>query len=263
MDEIRVRSWNELNEILYADAWQERIGRFRSHYVFRGMSDAGYDLKTSLMRLGGGYDELELHLLRTFRRYARQYGTVLDSPWNWLALAQHHGLATRLLDWTYSPLVAMHFATNDLSLYHQDGVIWCVDYFRTNERLPRRLQEILQAEGAYVFTVEMLTEAAPTLVEFDTLSRDDFVAWFEPPSLDERIVNQYALFSLMSGATSRLDRWLDRHPELYRRVVIPAELKWEVRDKLDQSNITERVLLPGLDGLSAWLTRYYTSRERE
>jgi hypothetical protein len=78
--------------------------------------------------------------------------------------------------------------------------------------------------------------------------------------LNERIVNQYSLFSLMSRPEARLDEWLESKPELARRVVIPAELKWEVRDKLDQSNVTERVLFPGLDGLSRWLARYYAPR---
>lgn len=261
MEDIRVSSWNELNECLYAGAWQGEIGRFRSNYAFRGMADANYDLKTSLMRLGGAYDTLEEHLLRTFRRYARWYTTPTDSMWNWLAVAQHHGLATRLLDWTYSPFVAIHFATQDLDSFDIDGVIWCVDYVGTNRFLPETLMDLLHQEGANVFTADMLDTSADTLEAFDALAESEFVAFFEPPSLDERIVNQYALFSLMSGPTSRLDHWLADHPDLQRRIIIPAELKWEVRDKLDQANITERVLMPGLDGLSRWLTRYYMPRK--
>jgi hypothetical protein len=44
--------------------------------------------------------------------------------------------------------------------------------------------------------------------------------------------------------------------------VIPASLKWEVRDELDQANVTERVVFPGLDDLSRWLWRYYTPHGR-
>jgi hypothetical protein len=73
---------------------------------------------------------------------------------------------------------------------------------------------------------------------------------FEPPSLDDRIVNQFALFALLANPRERFGHWLIRHPAVYQAILIPAALKWEIRDKLDQANITVRVLSPGLDGLS-------------
>lgn len=259
LTDVQVASWTELHDQLYAQAWQERLGRFRSTWAFRGMGDATFDLTTSLMRLGGDYEHLEGPLLRTFRRYAQRDAVPGDSVWNWLA-AQHHGLPTRLLDWTYLPYVALHFATRDMDAYERDGVIWCVDYVAVRDKLPTVLQTILHEEDAQVLTTEMLSRAAPRLPDFDNLADTPFVAFFEPPSLDDRIVNQYALFSIMSDATARIDRWLADRPDVVRRIILPAELKLEVRDKLDQANITERVLFPGLDGLSQWLKRYYSPR---
>lgn len=65
----------------------------------------------------------------------------------------------------------------------------------------------------------------------------------------------------MSGAASDLMRWLERRAALCRRVAIPTAVKWEVRDKLDQANVSERVLFPGLGGLGRWLRRYYAARD--
>jgi hypothetical protein len=96
------------------------------------------------------------------------------------------------------------------------------------------------------------------LQKFDALSRDPFVVFLEPPAIDRRILNQFALFALMSSAEAKFGKWLDAHSGLCRRVVVPASLKWEIRDKLDQANVNERVLYSGLDGLSRWLARYYT-----
>ena len=263
MTETRVKTWAELNERLYDDSWREPLGRFRSSFAFRGMFDAAADLTTSLRRLDGPYVQNEGHLLRAFRKYARRDPLSVrgDSVWNWLALAQHHGLPTRMLDWTYSPNVAMHFATEFIETFDRDGVIWCVDYVKAHERLPHVLRDALRAEAADVFTAEMLDGAADTIQKLDELGKDrPFVLFLEPPSVDDRIVNQFALFSLMSSATADLGEWLAAHPDLCRKLVIPAGLKWEVRDKLDQANVTERVLFPGLDGLSRWLKRYYSPR---
>jgi hypothetical protein len=255
-ESITVTSWSELTETLFADSWQEHLGRFRSTFAFRGMGSARDDLRTSLVR--GGYVDQEQHLLRNFRKYASRGLSLRESVWTWLALAQHHGLPTRLLDWTYSPFVALHFATVSPKRYDEDGIVYCLDYARGNQLLPEKLREVLRNEGSSVFTAEMLESVASSLPAFDQLGEDEFVIFFEPPSLDDRITNQFALFSLMSSPVVDLDLWLEEHPELLRRVIIPAGLKWEVRDKLDQANITERVLFPGLDGLSAWLKRYYT-----
>jgi hypothetical protein len=213
-----------------------------------------------LRRLGGDLARQERSLLRSFRKYAmRSQVAWADSVWNWLAVGQHYGLPTRLLDWTYSPLVACHFATDDPADYGRDGVIVCLDYTRARCHLPAELRAILDAEDADVFTVEMLSEAGEKL---DRMEGEPVLVFLEPPSIDDRIVNQYALFSLMSSPTAELDRWTAQHPELCRRIVIPADLKWEVRDKLDQANISERVLFPGLDGLTSWLKRYYTVPRR-
>ena len=255
-----VRSWFDILDALYEGSWNEDLQRFRSPYAFRGLASQDHTLASSLVRLAkpaADVKRLELALLRNFRKYAHGEATGTDSIWDWLALGQHRGLPTRLLDWTYSPLVALHFATENTEQFDEDGVVWCVNFVEANKRLPSRLKRILQQEGSDTFTVEMLG-AFKSLREFDALSRDPFVVFVEPPAVDRRILNQLALFSLMSDPSATLDDWLRSHPKLCRQVAIPAALKWEIRDKLDQANVNERILFPGLDGLSRWLTRYYT-----
>jgi hypothetical protein len=263
VQEHRVESWGEVHDLLFENAWQERLGRYRSNDAFRGRSWADEGLATTLQRLGGDFGSLELQLLRNFRKYARRGDVPYDSTWHWLALGKHHGLPTRLLDWTYSPYVALHFATASLERYDTDGVVWTLDYVRAHELLPDALRDVLVADGANVFTAELLERVARGVSDLDKLAGDDDLLLFlEPPSLDDRIVNQYALFSLMSRPDASVDAWVEQHGDLVRKLVIPAELKWEIRDKLDQANITERVLFPGLDGLSAWLRRYYLPRAK-
>jgi FRG domain len=260
-NDVHVSTWSELQSRLYEGSWQGNLRRFRSPFAFRGVSDAACEPETTLIRLGGDFQRREQSLLRNFRKYAHRDAFEADSAWNWIALAQHHGLPTRLLDWTFSPYVALHFATVNIADWQYPAAIWCVDCVKIKNSLPGKLKVRLKREDSDVLTVEMLDEVAPTLRAFERLSRVPFVAFFEPPSLDDRIINQAALFSVTSRANMNLGEWLSQHKEIFHRVVIPAGLKREIRDKLDQANIHERILFPGLDGLTRWLTRYYSPSE--
>ncbi len=263
VEEIKPTSWQKLVNELFRDcALQEHIMRYRSLYAYRGLSDSTYTLKTSLIRLHDKNinccQKVEPHLLKNFMKYSREdYPSY--SKWQWLALAQHHGLPTRLLDWTFSPFVALHFATADSKKFDCDGAVWLVNFEKVHKELPTEIYSQFDKEGSYVFTVTSLSKIAKDLETFDKIDNKGkpFALFFEPPSLDERIVNQSALHSIISSPTMRFDELLEQHPSWYKRIIIPKQLKAEIRDKLDQANITERVLFPGLDGLSSWLSRWY------
>jgi hypothetical protein len=265
MSEIRVNSWKELQDVLFEGWWNEKIHRYRAPYAYRGMSNADYKLDTSLIRLCGNINKLESHLLMNFNKYGTQFMEKDLSIWHVLTLAQHHGLPTRLLDWTYSPLVSLHFATANTEHYNKDGVVWVVEYAKMRSYLPDLLREKLASEDSHVFTVEMLTDLFPgenALKKFSTLNDKPFGLFLEPPSLDDRIINQFSVFTLMSNPTICMNDWLEQIPDknIWHKIIIPAEIKGEIRDKLDQSNINERVLFPGLDGLAKLLTRHYSPR---
>jgi FRG domain len=256
-----VSSWRELDDAITEASRPAQRGNAHSPLVFRGLARTAYSHVSSLARLRGDYAAMERHLIRNFRKYAHR-SEPGPTMWDWLALGQHHGLPTRLLDWTFSPLVALHFAT--ASWPEDDALLLAVDCQAAHQRLPSKLHAVIEREGALLFTTEMLAEEAPDLERFDGLEGDGtFIAFFEPPSLDERIINQSAVLSALSDPTCHMEDWLEEHPDLWWAWEIPADVKAEVRERLDQANVTERVLLPGLDGLAAWLRRYYSPEARD
>jgi hypothetical protein len=261
VSEAVARSFQDALDHLYAGSWQPALKRYRSTFAYHGVSRIGSELRSGITRITDDPVSVEQHLLRNFRKYAEERPDArFDSVWHWLSVAQHHGLPTRLLDWTYSPLVALHFVTENSDAYDGDGVVWCVDYAAAKKLLPRVLEETLANEACDVFTPELLAKAVTSLDDLRDVSREPALIFLEPPSLDQRIVTQYALFSLLSQTEASMQEWVEQHPDLCRRIVIAAKAKWEIRDKLDQANINERVLYPGLDGLCRWLTRYYDRR---
>ena len=211
---------------------------------------------------------MEKNLIKQFKKYAHRDIVEKDTDWHWLSVAQHHGLPTRLLDWTYSPLIACHFATRHLPLVpKQDAVVWKVNYADVHKKLQAAERKSLDEDNARIFSVDSLNETIEDIEKLSSKSTKDYkpVVFFEPPAIDDRIVNQFAYFSVISEPFMAFDDWL-KLPYVSKavtaeKIILPADLLWQIRDNLDQSNISERVLLGGLDGLCAWLKRYYTPRQ--
>jgi hypothetical protein len=251
-----VDSWRELDDAVGDTTWCANPDSVHPATVFRGLARSAYRNVHGLARLHGDFAQLEPHVLRSFRKYAHRSAPG-PTTWDWLALAQHHGLPTRLLDWTYSPLVALHFAT--VGAPDDEAILWQVDCEAVHAHLPAPLRDALGAEGARVFTIGLLAEQAPDVAALDALGGDEpFLVFFEPPAITDRIDNQAAVLSVGSAPDVQVDDWLRERPEVCRAWRIPPPVKHEIRRRLDQANITERVLMPGLDGVAAWLRRYYS-----
>ena len=145
MQEIIIHNWDELQRAVFDDVWDEKIMRYRDNRIYRGMADESWNLVPSLNRVCGHDLSLETQVFRSFRKYGYAELAEYSGFWKLLPVAQHHGLPTRLLDWTYSPLVAAHFATEDTSCYDCDGVIWCLDVTDFRKYMPAPLLRKLKA----------------------------------------------------------------------------------------------------------------------
>ena len=260
--EIRISRVEDLIPLLSDQPYRPDLGRNRSLYVYRGMANADFTMVTSLRRNCKELQrELEPAILKNFAKYAvLEDPTIAQSVWRQMFLGQHHGLPTRLLDWTQSALVALHFAVSEDNLEHMelhDCMVWRVDIKELHALLPPRYQDIMALNKAEVFSVDMLDRAAADIAAYDRDMGDDAMVVIEPPSIDSRIVNQYSFFSVIPMDMEDVEGFLDRRTRNTVKYVIDRSLRWRVRDMLDQLNMSERLVYPGLDGLSRWIARHY------
>ena len=303
IETVRIHSLGELLDRVTPDAPDSVTGRRRDSGVYRGVGDSRWPMLTSLDRLGGVDPPhtkcgLEEHVLRNFIRYARPYvRSQTTNAWELLAAAQHHGVPTRLLDWTYSPLVAAHFATlgrRDEDTAHAerpdrvadraardhganqlaaddggaaqgdapdragtDRAIWRLDWQRVHRAFDLPELAMLTEDLDH-----LRGEAAFTPWRLMTHGDEvaPFACLFEPPTLDARIAAQSGVFTLTSDTGRGFDAFLDAHDlaDALTCYVIPAADVERVRDQLDLATIDERRLFPDLDGVATRLRRYYS-----
>jgi len=192
-------------------------------FIFRGQVDRGW----RLLPKGGRppYYEGEDRTMGRFRDWSRNahaYADNLpDNPWERLALAQHHGLATRLLDWTCNPLVAAYFAVYEH--FDSDGVIY--------------------------------TYSPNTLVDPETAEMldTDIVGVYRPKPISQRILNQQGVFTYHGHPYEPLGTEpMDGIPgdtNLFS-IRIAKEAKHECLERLNNFGINQKFLFPDLDGLS-------------
>lgn len=262
---IKIERVEDIFQLISDQPLDSITNRNRSPYFYRGLPNVDYCLQTSLQRnCRGKREELERCLLRNFTKYAMEtdHGTrIAASDWTKMIIGQHHGLPTRLMDWSYSPLVALHFAlseSNPADYGKHDCVVWRINCIDINNTLPEEYTDRLGRPGekAYLFTVDMLSDISLKKYDAD-MKQNRSLLLLEPPSIDQRIVNQYSYFTVIPSSLDCMEEFIaDKLPDTVR-YIIDKNIRWRIRDMLDQMNVNERILLPGLDGLAAWLKRYY------
>ncbi len=185
----------------------DRTGR-----IFRGVSSSSYELVPKVGRsiYSATYSlKAEKHLLRLFKQRAVAFiNHKPDSELEWLALGQHHGLPTRLLDWSVNPLVALFFAVNDN--FDQESAVYTTHFKRSR-------------------------------TNYDPFNQTTVKKYYAP-HLTTRIPAQEGLFTVHNSPQSPLDG------EKLLKITFPAKSKYQILGQLDHLGFNFERLFPGLDG---------------
>jgi hypothetical protein len=214
MADYTIHSFSDLHDIV-----QSYGASALTAVVYRGVESVEYQLIPKIGRLKGFrksvLDENEEKLiLRLFKQQSVPY--VLrssNSDWEWLAIGQHHGLPTRLLDWTRNPLAACYFAVE--KEFEGDSVVYS---FKSNRQVDT------------------------------TKNHDPFkvteVSRFIPNHVTSRITAQAGLFTIHPNPGMPFES------EKIDRIVIPGEHRRNLKKTLYKFGVHAATLFPDLDGLS-------------
>jgi len=244
------RSWQALHA---------QLSTYDHKWAFRGMASAGWFLQTSLERLlVSGVVAAERYLLTAFRRRAHHHVRDCPAPddyLEWLALMQHHGAPTRLLDCTRSPYVALFFALERPLNPQDQAAVWAIDIEACKQVA---LGMLPQATGT---TDANLSLGKPDVFEKAFMSEHDAsnqqavlcVAPIQPFRMNERLTIQQGLFlcpaQVSLGFEENLQAMGTKGTKI-EKLVFSASLREEILAELNKMNINRASLFPGIDGFA-------------
>lgn len=239
---------------LHYDTWEEFRNTVQrpeyASWAFRGQSDATWPLFSSLSRYlisfsvhPDAWVQQETRILRIFKRKAHllleQIPTDKDS-FEWLALMQHHGAPTRLLDFTWSPFVAAFFA---LERARDAAAVWALFPPRVSKQRVRTLRPSQRTKRG---------EVAPWVeggYEKHFLpNRNRLVVIGEPHRMNQRLIAQSGTFVMPGVLDEPVDALIPRG--LVKFVLNAKKMRRRAMAELYQMNISNATLFPGLDGLA-------------
>ena len=218
-------------------------------YFFRGEGRDYYSLIPKVGRVGKSLLPLAYYDEKTiFERFKNQaVGLVGSSPlieWEWVALAQHHGLPTRLLDWSTNPLVALYFAVAE--------PMGNVDLKKEQIAV-----STYQGDAAFYF-LTIKSAFIDTSVVRKPLAHK-YVGVFKPPHVTNRIRAQSGVFTIQPDPHEPLNNRLKSRA--IRKYRIPCAAREEIRRELRLFGVHQASIYPDLDGLAGYLQSMLVERQ--
>lgn len=263
-----IESWREFVDII--QGWRG----FRN-WCFRGQGSAEWPLSSSLSRhiaVSQVAEQVwglqESRIRRIFRRKSHLFLDDLpgEDELEWLAMMQHHGAPTRLLDFTWSPYVAAFFA---LERAAGDAAIWAL-----NLPLLWAIHDRHRIDGVKVLDAD--PRDLDAFEEYYVPNRHAFVWQGDPFRMPQRVVAQSGTFLVSSHLGMTIEDILARYPGtgelLIQFVLKTSKLRADAMASLYSMNVTQATLFPGLDGLArsmayefeySWQVDVRTSKELE
>lgn len=232
-----VRTKDELTSVaaVLRAAWGVRSD-FNVHGWWRGLLDSKHRLVASVFREPRGH-RAEANMLAQFMTAApsrrRRLPDRRDAA-GWLFLAQHHGLPTRLLDWTDAVLTGLFFAVTPPN--GRAGVLWALNPYGLNARFASPL-------GVFLPSAK---EIAPLFLGAFSgkTTGHDLVAAVHPIEVDLRMLLQASRFTVHESGTALENQVKDR--SILRRFLIPAEAKVKIAAELECLGFRRSALFPDL-----------------